>query len=394
MWLAFETLENSNTHAINGQKYFVSPPLLLRRGGGRPPRRSPGPPVLIAARAGRLTSRRSWQTGSRNNPLVMNINKPIPVLTRLPSAGPWTNTTTLKFTLSACPSGPMAPLLGSGLLSSPARATALSENRGHCLNCREDAHSPKQCRHAFQNLTGILNPDLGTLDDDGEASRRWQKRIVLYLRDNKSPRPNRQHNKKKTKSTASAIRVGSTSARASRTNKATTTTHARNEDIYQQSNSGHRGGGPTAPASSTSAPASGIRYGASHNSAGNPNGRQPGIFLASDTDRSTAVRPLPPVRRQHCREKKYWAHKMLVSQARPALSAERALRATPYCGPTQRPSLAFFTGEPPGVFPGVGSPRFKRRSPKPRTAQHHDCRAGASFFSAGVSLPAVPWRSV
>ena len=87
---------------------------------------------------------------------------------------------------------------------------------------------------------------------------------------------------------------------------------------------------------------------------------------------------------------------MPTSQARSALIADLLrscpARATPPVGPTQRLSLTFFTGGgSPGVFPRVGSPRLKRRSPQPgpegrrvtrrspepRTAQHHDNRTVA-----------------
>ena len=55
MWLALETLANNKTPAINGEKTFLC--LLLRRVCGHPPRRGPGPPVMVAARAGRFPSR-------------------------------------------------------------------------------------------------------------------------------------------------------------------------------------------------------------------------------------------------------------------------------------------------------------------------------------------------
>ena len=91
------------------------------------------------------------------------------------------------------------PPLWSGLLSLSARATALSENRGHCLNCHEDTHALRQCEHPFQNHSDILDPDLGTLGDDGEAFRRWQERMIRHRRENKSLRPHKQHNQKQQK---------------------------------------------------------------------------------------------------------------------------------------------------------------------------------------------------
>ena len=53
MWKAFGDLSNNNTPAVNGEIFF--PCLFLPWECGRPPRRSPGPPVMGAAKAeGRL----------------------------------------------------------------------------------------------------------------------------------------------------------------------------------------------------------------------------------------------------------------------------------------------------------------------------------------------------
>ena len=62
---------------------------------------------------------------------------------------------------------------------------ALRENRGLCLNCHEDNHSFKDCRHPFINASGCLNPELVQLGDD-DAYRRWRARMVCYRRDGKS----------------------------------------------------------------------------------------------------------------------------------------------------------------------------------------------------------------
>ena len=77
-----------------------------------------------------------------------------------------------KYMLSAHPSIPTTLSLWSSLLTPAARAAVLRGNRGHRLNCHEDAHSLKQCRHAFINASDCLNPDLGQPGDDGEAYRR------------------------------------------------------------------------------------------------------------------------------------------------------------------------------------------------------------------------------
>ena len=73
------------------------------------------------------------------------------------------------------------PPLWSALLSPSARGVALRENRAYCLNCHEDTHSFRNCRHPFINATGCLNPELGQLDND-DAYRRWQARMTSYRR--------------------------------------------------------------------------------------------------------------------------------------------------------------------------------------------------------------------
>ena len=168
------------------------------------------------------------------------------------------------------------PPLWSGLLSTFARTAALSEYRGRRLNCHEDSHSLRQCKHTFQNLSGVLNPDLGTLDDDGAAFRRWQERMTRHRRLNNS-RPN-THNHEGNRRRSGHSR-GQHHGQGYRQGDGYDT-HA--EQGHQQSNSGYHDGGSTTPASFTPAPASGIRCGASHNSGGNPNGCHPGTFRAGN----------------------------------------------------------------------------------------------------------------
>ena len=87
------------------------------------------------------------------------------------------------------------PPLWSGLLSPSARAAALRENWGHCLNCHEDTHSFRNCRHPFINASGCLNPELGQLGND-DASRRWQARMTSYRRYGKSSRARNKKNRR------------------------------------------------------------------------------------------------------------------------------------------------------------------------------------------------------
>ena len=91
------------------------------------------------------------RTGSRNNPVIMNVNK-----STLECTDPWLQFFRLlaprqeplfrifAVCLSIQPDDPPA---WRGLLMQTTRAAVLRENRGHCMNCNEDSHSLKQCRH-------------------------------------------------------------------------------------------------------------------------------------------------------------------------------------------------------------------------------------------------------
>ena len=87
------------------------------------------------------------------------------------------------------------PHLWIALLSPSARAAALRENRGHCLNCHEDTRSFRNCRHPFISASGCLNHELGQLGDD-DAYRRWQARMTSYRRDGKSSRVHPKKNRR------------------------------------------------------------------------------------------------------------------------------------------------------------------------------------------------------
>ena len=60
-------------------------------------------------------------------------------------------------------------LLLISLLTSSARVHALRAHGGHCLNCNSTDHSMKTCPQDFLNISGILNPALGQLNDGGHA---------------------------------------------------------------------------------------------------------------------------------------------------------------------------------------------------------------------------------
>ena len=289
MWLAFETLANNMTPAINGDIYiyiYISMCVIACFFDGCAVIHPVGAPAAISGRSqGRtLPQWPAWQTGPRNIPLVRNVHNSF-----LDCLDPWLDTASNCWPLedhhyaevhAVCmPIQLEDPPLWSGLLSSSARATALSQNRGHCLNCHEDSHSLRQCRPPFQYLSGILNPDLGTLGDDGAAFRRWQERMTRHRRENTS-RPNK-HNHKTNRRHPGHPR-GKHNGQGQQQNRLGDGYNTQAERGPQQSNSGYHGGGLTAPVSYTPAPTSGVRYGASLNSDRNPNGRQPVTFPAGN----------------------------------------------------------------------------------------------------------------
>ena len=159
------------------------------------------------------------------------------------------------------------PPLWSALLSPSARAAALRENRGHCLNCHEDTHSFRNCRHPFINASGCLNPELGQLGDD-DAYRRWQARMTSYRRDGTSSRAYTTKNRRD--------RSGQT--RGFHQDQDQVNSYSGNPGNQYTPGSDYHGGVPPSPASSTPAVAPGMRLGAGHNPSGNPNARQSGTF--------------------------------------------------------------------------------------------------------------------
>ena len=203
----------------------------------------------------------SWQMGSSNNPIVMSV---------IDSADPWTDNTSKCWPLeehhyaegfAVCASFETDdPPLWSALLSPSARAAALRENRGHCLNCHEDTHSFRNCRHPFINASGCLNPELGQFDND-DAYRRWQARMTSYRGGNSRSHQNKNR------------RNRSVYTRGYHKDQGQVNSHSDN-----QYTSGHHGGVPPSPASSAPAVAPGMRLGADHTPSGNPNARQPGTF--------------------------------------------------------------------------------------------------------------------
>ena len=274
MWKAFSEFAHNKTPAINGAKYFSRP---VSSSGARTSAPTEPRPAAHARGQGRVPSQSpSWLTGSSHNPIFMPVNDP---------TDPWLDQTSNCWPLEEHHYAEVFavsnsfktddPPLWSGLLSPSARADALRHNRGHCLNCHEDSHSFRNCRHPFINASGCLNPELGQLGDD-DAYRRWQARMTSYRRDGKSSRTNNNHKKNR--------RHRSGQSRGYNQDQGQVHSHGGNQVNSHSGNpgntytSGHHGGVPPSPASSAPSAAQGIRLGAAHNPSGNPNARQPGTF--------------------------------------------------------------------------------------------------------------------
>ena len=304
MWLSFLTMATNKTPAICGENYFSLPPLaglsLQQHAGSRSQSRSAAP------------SSRSGHVGSSHNPVVMSVahadhyeSDPFShTYNHWPAdSADWDTV----FQVSASFNNKDPPLWTT-LTSPEARTRAFRDNRGLCLNCHGTDHSLKFCSLPFANRSGCLNPQLGTLGDNGDAYRRWQQRMRSHRSRNHSV------GGENTRSSSTSDRRKNSSRHQnnnrSRSNGGNTHAPPRNnwnnngQGNYNQNspNSGNNAplqlgqdarntgsapqsltvyqpnqGTPPAPASAAGTP--GIRYGASHNSdKNNPNARHPGTF--------------------------------------------------------------------------------------------------------------------
>ena len=264
IWKASGDLANNKTPAVNGD--FFSLP--VSSSGARSSSPSGPRPAGHDRGQGRVPSQTpSWQTGSSHHPIAMSINDPtVPLIDCTFNFWPLEEQHCAEgFTVSASFKTDDLPLW-SGLLSPSARAAALQENRGHCLNCHDNTHSFRNCRHPFNNASSCWNPELGQLGE-GDAYKRCQARMNRYRRDGKS---SRAQNQKKNRSNRSG------QSRRYQRDQGQVNSHSGNPG--NSYTSGHHGGVPPSLASSAPAAAPGMRLGAAHNPSGNPNARQPGTF--------------------------------------------------------------------------------------------------------------------
>lgn len=84
------------------------------------------------------------------------------------------------FTVSASFSNQSLPPLWTPLTSKQDHLRAVKDLEGRCLNCDGAGQSMRQCTQPFTNTSGILNPQLGLLNDRGEAFQLWLQRMRSY----------------------------------------------------------------------------------------------------------------------------------------------------------------------------------------------------------------------
>ena len=265
MWKVFSDLAHNKTPAVNDEKHFPLPASSTRSRSSAPS----GPRPAVHGRVqGRVPSPSpSWQTGSSHNPIVMPIAD---------STDPWLGTMSNCWPLEeqhyaegfavSAELNTNDPPVWSGLLTPSARAASLRGNRDHCLNCHDDTHSLRNCRHPFINASGCLNPELGQLGDD-DVFQRWQARMVSYRRDEGSSRTQTYNKNQRNRSNQS---------RGYPRDQGQTNSHSGNYNSTYTP--GQHGAVAPSPASSASVSAPGKRFGATHNSSRNPNARQPATF--------------------------------------------------------------------------------------------------------------------
>ena len=259
MWKAFGDLGNNKTPAVNGEKTFPPP---VSSSGARSSAPSGPRPAGHGRGQGRVPSQTpSWQTGSSLNPIGMSINDPTdPWIDKASNCWPLEDHHFAEVFAVCASFKTDDPPHWSGLLSPSARAAALRENRGHCLNCHEDTHSFRNFEPLFINASGCLNPELCQLGDD-DAYRRWQARITSYRRDGKSTRAHNEKNHR------------NRSGQSQGYHRDRGQVHSNSDHTGNPYTSGHHGDVPPSPASSALAAAPGMRVGASHNPSGNLNAR-------------------------------------------------------------------------------------------------------------------------
>ena len=149
--------------------------------------------------------------------------------------------------------------------------------------CGEVTHGVRDCPQDFINVSGVLNPELGTLNDGGDAFVRWQARMRSHRRGNhennvaarrqgkqmrgKNQGGNRRHSGNNTHQNHGGYNTHRESAQSNSYRPTLALTSSPHPTYNLQRNVG-----------SASTEADGMRHSANQASSDNPNGRKPGTF--------------------------------------------------------------------------------------------------------------------
>lgn len=287
MWAAFEVLATNKTPAVNGSRFHA-----VSSGGHTTYTSSPTSSTHQAHPRGHGTHRH----GSQHNPIIMNVadNTADPFSTD-ESDWPLRNFEEV-YMVTTTFSTPDPPLL-TPLLTSSARAQALRDYGGRCLNCSGTDHSMKTCDRPFINTSGIINPALGQLNDGGHAFRQWQQRMRSYRRgqyernvDRNSNRHNRNNNNHRSNNNSRHHRGNNGRSHNGRHNHGRSYGGGNNHHYGQQPQieaaAAASGPAPTpstaltvhTPGSTATTPAPPANMRIGQGFTNNPNHRQPGTF--------------------------------------------------------------------------------------------------------------------
>jgi len=176
MWAAFAFLSTNKTPAMAGSLYFST---VSSAHGSSQSRRS--------SRSSGSSNQTNDRTGTQQNPIVLAVTPQSPEDISFSSDyACWPATDADWGVVYSVTSNfknlQEDPLLYTALLTQDQRNQAFREHRGKCLNCSSPDHSMKTCPSDFGNSSGLLNPELGNLNDGSAAWRRWQTRIRTYRR--------------------------------------------------------------------------------------------------------------------------------------------------------------------------------------------------------------------
>lgn len=188
MWRAFDAVATNKTQASNGERFstaMVVPSfsqLSLRSSSG-------------GSRSSTRSSRGAYASASPSG-YVMNVQPHVAsdVFDQYYAAWPlgsdehWETV----FNVSENFHNQFLPPLWTPLTSRQDRERAFREHNDHCLNCGGTSHSMRNCTEPFKNVSGILNPELGLLNDKDDAFQAWLQR----MRSHKQSHPQNNHSRR------------------------------------------------------------------------------------------------------------------------------------------------------------------------------------------------------